>query len=62
MKKYEFREWELTKRAIEVYSNTDFVFYTDGQTFFIYENENSTHMIAQGTIKDVEEFLLEFAD
>ena len=63
MKRYEFREWELTEEAFDVYSSSDFVFYkdTDG-TFFVSDNKYYIpNMVGDGTLQDVEEFLLQFA-
>ena len=62
MKKHEFRENELSEKAFEVYSNSDFVFYTDnGYTFYASDNVHDTpDVVGNGTLQDVEEFLLQF--
>lgn len=59
--RYEFREWELTERAFEVYSDSDFIFYKEGETFYFADNYNSQPNEI-GKLEDVEEFLLQFAD
>ena len=41
MKKYEFNENELTKKAFQVYSNSSFTFWKDGNTFSYSDNPNS---------------------
>jgi hypothetical protein len=60
--KYEFADNELrSQKAFEVYSNSDFTFYTDGITFFCADNPKSAPYYI-GTIKDVVEFLEGFAE
>ena len=60
MKSYQFTN-ELSERAMKVYSNSDFVFYKDGETYFCADNQNAApyHI---GTLEDVEAFLMEFAE
>lgn len=63
--KYEFCEWDISQKAFEVYSNSDFVFYkifyNHKDVYFASDNQNgNTYYI--GTLKDVEDFLLQFAD
>ena len=60
---HEFRENELSEKAFYIYSNSDFVFYYDERNcaFNVADNKNSTlHMVGNGTLCDVEEFLLQF--
>lgn len=61
--KYEFREWELSEKAFRVYSNSSFVFYKyfNGDCYLCADNLN-LHPYIVGTLKDVEEYLLEFAE
>lgn len=61
MKKYEFNENELTKKAFQVYSNSSFTFWKDGNTFSYSDNPNS-EKIELGTVADVIEFLEQFAE
>lgn len=61
MKKYEFNENELTKKAFQVYSNSSFTFWKDGNTFSYSDNLNS-EKIELGTVADVIEFLEQFAE
>lgn len=62
MKKYEFTGTnELSEKAFAVYSNSDFTFYKDGDSFYMAYNsvEEPSEL---GTLEDVEEFLMIFAD
>lgn len=62
MKKYEFSVTdELTKKAFQVYSDSSFTFWKDGDTFFYSDNPNS-EKVELGTLEDVNEFLEQFAD
>lgn len=62
MKKYEFTGTnELSEKAFKVYSNSDFTFYKDGETFYGAYNPNETPF-ELGNIEGVENFLLEFSD
>ena len=61
MKKYEFREWELSEQAFDVYSNSSFQFWRDGDRFFVGDNPNDKPSEV-GDLADVEEFLLQFAE
>lgn len=62
MKKHEFTGTnELTEKAFKVYSNSDFTFWVDGNTFFYSDNPNS-QKVELGTLKDVNEFLESFAE
>lgn len=62
MKKYEFSGTdELTKKAFQVYSDSSFTFWKDGDTFFYSDNPNS-EKVELGTLEDVNEFLEQFAD
>lgn len=61
MKKYEFNENELTKKAFQVYSNSSFTFWKDGNTFSYSDNPNS-EKIELGTVADVIEFIEQFAE
>ena len=62
MKRKEFRPEELTEKAFDVYSNSDFEFYTEKDEYFVAYNANDTHPQKLGTIDDVESFLLQFVD
>ena len=62
MKKYEFTGTnELTRKAFEVYSDSSFTFWKDGNTFFYSDNPNSER-VELGSLEDVNEFLEQFAD
>ena len=53
----------LGKKAFEIYSNSDYVFYenADGE-FFVSDNANSKpFMVLNGTLDDVNDFLEIFA-
>ena len=57
MKKYESSVTdELTKKAFQVYSDSSFTFWKDGDTFFYSDNPNS-EKVELGTLGDVNEFL-----
>lgn len=57
MKKYEFTGTnELTEKAFQVYSNSSFTFWKDGDTFYYSEK------VELGTLEDVNEFLEQFAE
>lgn len=60
MKRYEFVN-ELTEKAFDVYANSDFCFYKENETFYCADNQNS-EPYEIGTLADVEEYLLQFAD
>lgn len=64
MKRYEFTGTnELTEKAFDVYSNSDFVFYKDNTgKFWKADNQNADTDVEIGTIKDVIDFLEQFAD
>ena len=59
MKKKEFREYDLSEKAFNVYSNSDFVFYENsGGLFFASDNGISEpFIVGNGTLKDVNDFL-----
>ena len=62
MKKYEFTGTkELTEKAFQVYSNSSFTFWKDGDTFYYSDNPNS-EKVELGTLEDVNEFLEQFAE
>ena len=62
MKKYEFTGTnELTRKAFEVYSDSSFTFWKDGEIFFYSDNPNS-EKVELGSLDDVNEFLEQFAD
>ena len=62
MKKYEFTGTnELTRKAFQVYSDSSFTFWKDGETFFYSDNPNSER-VELGSLDDVNEFLEQFAD
>lgn len=62
MKQYQFREWEFSEKAYDVYCNSSFVFYRDGVSFYLAENQACLPLLSFSSKRDVEEFLLEFAD
>ena len=55
--KKEFRPEELSKKAFEVYSNSDFVFYEYNNKYYYADNSRETP-IELGTIESVESFLI----
>lgn len=59
MKRYEFTV-ELTEKAFSVYSDSNFIFWKDGDTFFYSDNPKS-QKVELGTLEDVNEFLEQFA-
>ena len=62
MEKYEFTgNNELSEKAFKIYSNSSFVFYKKGETFWCGDNQNATPYEV-GTLEDVEALLMEFAD
>lgn len=62
MKKYEFTgTGELTEKAFAIYSDSSFVFWKEGETFFYSDNPNS-QKVELGTLEDVNEFLESFAE
>ena len=61
MKQYQFREWELSEEAYEVYSNSSFMFYKHKDIFFVADNQNS-EPYEVGSLIDVENFLRQFSD
>lgn len=62
MKKYEFTGTnELTEKAFQVYSDSSFTFWKNGDTFFYSDNLNS-EKVELGSLEDVNEFLEQFAD
>lgn len=61
-KKVEFTYKDLSEKAFGVYSNSDFTFYVDSENlYFLADNQNATPYEI-GTIADVEEYLLQFAE
>lgn len=62
MKKYEFTgTGELTRKAFEVYRDSSFTFWKNGETFFYSDNPNS-EKVELGSLEDVNEFLEQFAE
>ena len=62
MKRYEFTGTnELTEKAFQVYSDSSFTFWKDGETFFYRDNPTSEKE-ELGTLEDVNEFLQQFAE
>ena len=59
MKKYEFTN-ELREKAMDIYSNSDLVFYIDenGEYWAGYNRNDKPFKV--GSLEDVESFLLEF--
>ena len=62
-KKVQFTNYDLTEKAFEVYLMSDFVFYkyNDEECYLMAEN-NHSYPYEIGTLKDVEEYLLEYAE
>lgn len=60
-KKIQFMPYELSEKAFEIYSNSDFTFYKyiDDDCYLCAEN-NTAFPYEIGTLKDVEEYLLMF--
>ena len=62
MEKYEFTGTnELTEKAFQVYIDSSFTFWKDGETFFYSDNLDS-EKAELGSLEDVNEFLEQFAD
>ena len=62
MKRYEFTGTnELTEKAFQVYSDSSFTFWKDGNTFF-YSDNPSSEKVELGSREDANEFLEQFAD
>lgn len=61
--KVEFNHRDLSEKAFYVYSNSDFTFYKyiDEDCYLMAENRNA-FPYEIGTLKDVEEYLLQFID
>lgn len=62
-KKVQFTQHDLSEKAFKVYSTSDFVFYkyNDEECYLVAEN-NHSFPYEIGTLKDVEEYLLQFID
>lgn len=60
MKRYEFRENELSPVAFEVYSNSSFVFRKENGVFFVSVGERD-RVVAIGYLDAVNDFLESFA-
>ena len=60
MKKYEFREYELSEVAFDVYSNSDFVFYKDNDDVFYMTDNSHSEPYLVGSLADVDTVLLYF--
>lgn len=62
IKIYEFTGTnELTEKAFQVYSDSSFTFWKDGETFF-YSDSPSSEKVELGSLEDVNEFLEQFVD
>jgi|GEM_PF-1521992 len=62
LKRYEFTDsHELSEEAFRVYSDSSFAFYKSGDAFYVADN-SSDEPWELGTLEDVEEYLLVFAD
>lgn len=62
MKRYEFTGTnELTEKAFQVYNDSSFTFWKDGETFF-YSDNPSSEKVELGSREDVNEFLEQFAE
>lgn len=51
MTRYEFTTDELTKKAFAMYSDSNFIFWKDGDTFFYSDNPKS-QKVELGTLED----------
>ena len=62
-RKVQFTNYDLSEKAFKVYSMSDFTFYkyNDEDCYLTAENRNS-FPYEIGTLKDVEEYLLQFAE
>lgn len=60
MKLYQFTN-ELTEKASDVYSNSDFTFYYDGEKYHVADNQKAKPY-PLGDLNAVEEFLMQFAE
>ena len=62
-KKVEFSPYDLSEKAYKVYSTSDFAFYKyyDEDCYLMAEN-SCAFPFEIGTLKDVEEYLLYFAE
>ena len=66
MKKVEFRPGDLSEKAFEAYSGSDFTFWKEvvdndrytGDIYYVGESKGTAERV--GTIEQVEEFFLEF--
>lgn len=62
MKKIEFDNNTLTKKANEIYTNSSFVFYQDANgVYYVTPNGGDSEGDEVGTIQDVIEYLELFA-
>lgn len=61
MGKYEFSgSSELTEKAFQVYSDSSFTFWKEGDNFY-YSDNPSSEKVELGSLADVIEFLEQFA-
>lgn len=62
MKRYEFTGTnELTKKAFQVYSDSSFTFWKEGDNFY-YSDNPSSEKVELGSLEDVNEFLEQLED
>lgn len=61
MKRKDFKAYELSNRAWNIYNNNSFVFYKDSELYYMSDCQGVTPRIL-GSIDDVEQFLLSFFD
>ena len=61
LKKYEFTN-ELSNTAMDVYSNSDFTFYTDSNGIFWVADNCKSDPQELGRLEAVEKYLVAFAD
>lgn len=62
-RKVEFTHHDFCPKAFEVYSNSSFTFYKYiGEDCYLVADKPNSWPYEIGTLKDVEEYLLEFAD
>lgn len=58
MKRKEFKPNELSKKAFDIYSNSDMVFWQDIDGIYYVSDTGSSQKFQVGNICDVEEYLI----
>lgn len=61
MKRREMRSNEMSDKAFEVYSNSDFVVWQDGLDYFVSDTERSEKFFV-GNLRSVTEFFESFVE